>query len=192
MVPRLADRWWMLAVRGAAAIVFGILSFIAPGTSLIALVAFFGAYAIVDGAFNIGVGIARHGEPNWGWLIFGGATSIAAGVLTFLWPGITAFVLLMFIAAWALVRGIAEIAAAVRLRKYIQGEWLLALSGIFSIAFGVLMFLFPGAGALAVVLWIGAYAVVFGAVMIGLSLRLRSWTAHQPHIPSEDFARHPA
>jgi uncharacterized membrane protein HdeD (DUF308 family) len=175
MVTTLADRWWMLAVRGVAAIVFGILTFIAPAESLFALVLLFGAYAVVDGAFNIVAGFHRRGEPRWGWLIFQGAVSIAAGVLTFLWPGITAFALLMLIAAWALVTGVAEIAAAIRLRKAIRGEWLLALSGILSIAFGVLMFLFPGAGALAVVLWIGAYAVVFGVLLVALAFRLRSW-----------------
>jgi uncharacterized membrane protein HdeD (DUF308 family) len=175
MVTMLADRWWIMAVRGVAAIVFGVLTFIWPGASLFALVLLFGAYSVVDGAFNIGAGISMRGEPRWGWLVFGGAISIAVGVLTFLWPGITAFALLMLIAAWALVTGVAEIAAAIRLRKHVRGEWLLALSGILSIAFGVLMFLFPGTGALAVVLWIGAYAVVFGVLLLALAFRLRSW-----------------
>jgi uncharacterized membrane protein HdeD (DUF308 family) len=175
MVTTLAERWWIVLIRGVAAILFGILTFISPSASLFALVLLFGAYALVDGVFNIGAAVRMRGEPKWGWLIFEGAISIAAGVLTFLWPGITAFALLILIAVWALVTGVAEIAAAIRLRKYVRGEWLLVLSGVLSVAFGVLMLVYPGAGALAVVLWIGAYAVLFGALLVALAFRLRSW-----------------
>lgn len=175
-VMMLADRWWTLVLRGAAALIFGILTFIAPGASLFALVVLFGAYAIVNGAIAVALAArAPHGEPRWGWLLFEGIASVVAGVLTLIWPGITALVLLLFIAAWAIATGIGQVVAAVRLRKTIRGEWLLALTGVLSIAFGVLLFLFPGAGALAVVLWIGAYAIVFGALLIALGVRLRNW-----------------
>ena len=102
--------------------------------------------------------------------------------MTLIWPGITALALLYLIAAWALVTGTFEIAAAIRLRKVITGEWLLVLSGIASIALGVALVIFPGPGALVLVLWIGAYALVSGALLIALSFRLRSWDrSHSPH-----------
>ena len=125
-------------------------------------------------------------------LVFEGIVSLIVGVITLLWPRISAFALVMFIAAWSIVTGIAEVLAAIRLRKHIRGEWLLALSGILSLALGVLLFLAPAAGALVLTIWIGAYAVVFGAVMVGLSLRLRSWASNHPQLPGGDFAHHPA
>jgi uncharacterized membrane protein HdeD (DUF308 family) len=172
----LAERWWTLVLRGVAAVIFGILTFIAPGASLFALVLLFGAYAIANGVIDLVLAVRRPaGEPRWGSLVFEGIVSIVAGVLTLVWPGITALVLLFFIAAWAIATGVAQLIAAVRLRKQIRGEWLLALSGALSIAFGGLLLVFPGAGALAVVIWIGAYAIVFGALLIALGVRLRSW-----------------
>jgi uncharacterized membrane protein HdeD (DUF308 family) len=108
-------------------------------------------------------------------LLLEGLVSIAAGLVTFFWPGLTALVLLYVVAAWALVTGVLEIVVAVSLRKRIRGEWWLALSGILSVITGGLMMWAPDAGALALVLWIGAYAVVFGALLIGLALRLRGW-----------------
>jgi uncharacterized membrane protein HdeD (DUF308 family) len=170
----LARRWWILAIRGIAAIVFGVLTFIRPGSSLVALVILFGAYALVDGAFNLGFAfrLAR-GVPRWGSLIVGGVASIVAGVLTFIWPAITALVLVSIIAAWAVVTGVTTIVAAVRLRKQIRGEWLMILSGILSVALGVLLFVYPGPGALALVIWIGAYAIVFGALNLFLAYRVR-------------------
>jgi uncharacterized membrane protein HdeD (DUF308 family) len=171
----LAQRWWVLALRGLFAIIFGILTFVMPGSSLIALVILFGAYALVDGAFNLVHAIrGRRTEPRWGWLVFEGLVGMAAGAVTFLWPGLTAFALVLVIGAWAIVTGVAALVAAVRLRKEIEGEWLLGGSGILSIALGVLLFLFPGSGALALVLWIGAYAVVAGILLLVLGFKLRS------------------
>jgi uncharacterized membrane protein HdeD (DUF308 family) len=175
-VSALAARWWVLVIRGAAAILFGILAVAVPRISLFALVMLWGAYALVDGVFNLMLAArgARAGR-RWGWLLFEGILSIAAGVVAFAWPGITALVLLALIGFWAVLTGIAEIAAAIRLRRQIRGEWLLATSGILSIAFGVLVLLFPGAGALALVWMIGAYAIVFGGLLIGLGVRLKRW-----------------
>ena len=172
-VDSLSRNWWAVSLRGLAGVLFGVITFIAPGISLAALVLLFGAYAFADGVLAIVTAIRRRGNDRWGLLLLEGLVGVAAGVLTLLWPGITALALLYVIAAWALVTGAFEIAAAIRLRKAITGEWLLALSGIFSIALGVLLVLFPGPGALAVTIWIGAYAFVFGALLFALGLRLR-------------------
>jgi uncharacterized membrane protein HdeD (DUF308 family) len=172
-VDSLSRNWWAVSLRGLAGILFGIITFFAPGISLAALVLLFGAYALVDGVLAIVSAVRRRGADRWWLLLLEGLVGIAAGVLTFLLPAITALALLYVIAAWALVTGAFEIAAAIRLRKVITGEWLLVLSGILSIALGVLLVLFPGPGALAVVIWIGAYAFVFGALLFALGLRLR-------------------
>ncbi|HEY0351084.1 MAG TPA: HdeD family acid-resistance protein [Gemmatimonadales bacterium] len=172
-VDSLSRNWWAVSLRGLAGILFGIITFFAPAISLAALVLLFGAYALVDGVLAIVTAVRRRGADRWWLLLLEGLVGIAAGVLTFMWPAITAVALLYLIAAWALVTGAFEIAAAIRLRKAISGEWLLALSGVFSIALGVLLVLFPGPGALAVTIWIGAYAFVFGALLFALGLRLR-------------------
>ena len=127
--------------------------------------------------------IRDRGKPFWALLVVG-ILGIAAGILTFIWPGMTAIVLLAFIAAWSLVMGIFQIIAAVRLRKSIENEWLLGLSGLLSVIFGVLMLINPGAGALAVIWVIGAYAIVFGVLLIALGLKLRSRT-HHPSLASQ-------
>ncbi len=171
----LASRWWTLSLRGLAAVVFGILTLFSPGAGLFALVVLFGCYAIVNGILDLAGAVRRKGEEqSWGAFVVEGLLSIVAGALALLLPGITALVLLYVIAAWAVVTGISQIAAAVRLRKHVKGEWLLALTGVLSVAFGVLLLLFPGAGALALAVWIGAWAIVVGALLFGLSLRLRT------------------
>jgi len=172
----LARNWWMVALRGVAAVIFGILTFVLPGVTLAVLVLLFGAYAVVEGVLNVVAAIrGREREGRWWTLLLEGLVSIAAGVVTFVWPGLTALILLYVIAAWAIVTGVLEIVAAVRLRKAITGEWWLALSGILSILFGALLIIAPVAGALAVALWIGAYAIFFGALLIALGFRLRRW-----------------
>jgi len=179
-VDTLVRNWWVVVLRGVARILFGLTTFFAPGISLAVLVLFYGAYALVDGILAlVSVIWDRGARGHWWLLVFEGIAGIAAGVITFLWPGITAIALLYVIAAWALVTGAFEIAAAIRLRKVIDDEWLLVLSGILSIGLGILLLLYPGAGALAVVLWIGAYAFVFGTLLLILGLRLRSWG--KPH-----------
>jgi uncharacterized membrane protein HdeD (DUF308 family) len=174
-VDSLSRNWWVVVLRGLAGMTFGLVTFFAPGISLAALVLVFGAYAFADGVLAIISAVRRgRGADRWWLLLLEGIAGIAAGVVTLLWPGITALVLLYLIAAWALVTGVLEIAAAIRLRKAIKGEWLLILTGVLSVALGVLLVLFPGPGALALVIWIGAYAFVFGALMLALGLRLRS------------------
>jgi uncharacterized membrane protein HdeD (DUF308 family) len=172
----LAERWWVPVVRGIAAVVFGILALVAPTISLFALVIMWGAYAFVDGAFNL-VHAARKPEStrSWWWLVVEGLISLGAGIFTFVYPGITTLALVTIIAVWAVLTGIAEIAAAIRLRREVSGEWLLAASGVLSIVLGLFLFLSPGAGALALVWVIGVYAIIFGLMLIALGVRFHNW-----------------
>jgi uncharacterized membrane protein HdeD (DUF308 family) len=174
MVATLSRYWWVLAIRGGAAILFGIAAFVWPGITLAALVLLFGAYALVDGIFAVIAGIStRKEQERWWMMILEGLAGIVLGVLTFLWPDITALVLLYFIAAWSIVTGVFEIAAAIRLRKEIEGEWLLALSGVASLIFGILLVVLPGPGALALIWLIGSYAIIFGILMLVLAFQVR-------------------
>jgi uncharacterized membrane protein HdeD (DUF308 family) len=170
----LARNWWALVLRGVAGIIFGILAFVMPVVTLAVLVLLFGAYALVDGIFNIiAAATGRSGARPWWELVLAGLVGIGAGLVTFFMPGLTALALAYVIAAWAIVTGVLEIVAAVRLRKAITNEWWLGLSGALAIVFGGLLLLAPGAGALAMVLWIGAYAVVYGIALVVLGVRLR-------------------
>ena len=174
MIDTLSRYWWLLAVRGVAAILFGIAAFLWPSITLTVLVLLFGAYSLVDGIFAVIAGIAaRKEQERWWMMILEGLAGIVIGVITFLYPSITALVLLYFIAAWSIVTGAFEVAAAVRLRKEIEGEWLLGLAGFASIIFGILLIVLPGPGALAVIWLIGSYAIVFGVLMLVLAFRIR-------------------
>lgn len=176
MVELLARNWGLVALRGGFALVFGLLTLFRPDVSLFALMLLFGAYAFVDGIASVATALAnRRDEPFWGALLLGGLAGIVIGGITLAMPGNTALILLYFIAAWALLIGVAEIVAAVRLRKEIQREWLLGLAGALAIVFAAVMFLYPGAGALAMTLWIGAYAAVAGVLLIALGFELRRW-----------------
>lgn len=175
-VGALTGRWWALVARGVAAILFGLLAFVAPGASLLALVLLWGAYALVDGVFNLIVAArgARHGR-SWGWLLFSGLVGVATGAFAFSWPDMTALALLTVVAVWAVFTGVAEIASAIRLRRIVTGEWLLAASGVLSIAFGALLLAAPGAGAVALAWMVGTYALVLGGLLVGLGVRLHRW-----------------
>jgi uncharacterized membrane protein HdeD (DUF308 family) len=171
----LRRNWWLLALRGLAAVIFGLLAFVWPGITLLTLIWLFGGFALVNGILSLVLATkAPKGYPRFGSLILGGLLGILAGLLTFVMPGITALGLLILIAAWALVTGILEIVAAIKLRKAITGEWMLILTGLASVAFGILLMLRPAAGALVMVLWIGAYALVFGILLFVLALKMRS------------------
>lgn len=175
----LIGNWWTFVVRGMLAILFGLLTFFWPGIALLTLVFLFGFYAIADGVFNIIAAFRRTGgarqQPPWWALLISGIVGLIAGGIALFLPGITAIALVFLIAGWALVSGVMSIVAAIRLRRQITGEWILALSGVLSIIFAVLAAIFPGAGALAIVLWIGAFAIVYGVLLIVLGFRLRSF-----------------
>lgn len=171
-----ARSWWALALRGFFAMLFGVAAFLWPGMTLQVLVLLYGAFALANGVFSLIAAFAGWGwDRRWGAaLLLEGIAGIAVGVLTFAWPGITALVLLYLIAAWAVLTGIFEVVAAVRLRSAIRGEWLLALSGILSVVLGVALVMAPQTGALAVVWLIGTYAFLYGGLLLALALRLRS------------------
>jgi uncharacterized membrane protein HdeD (DUF308 family) len=172
----LARNWGLVALRGVLALVFGLVTLFDPRLTLYFLVLMFGAYSFIDGAFTIvAVTANRQQHRHWIALLFSGIVGIVIGAVTYLWPGITALALLLLIAAWAVVIGVAQVVAAIRLRKVIRGEWLLALAGVVSVLFGLVVAIVPGAGALAVALWIGSYAILFGVLQIALAFRLRSW-----------------
>lgn len=174
MLHALAENWWLLLLRGIAALAFGILAFFWPGVTLLTLVFLWGAYALVDGAFSLWAAISgRTAMTSRWWLAIVGVAGIIAGLLAFAWPGITAVILLFFIAIWAIVIGAMEIWGAIQLRKEIEGEWWLILSGVLSIVFGIILIGQPGVGALAVVWLIALYAILFGCTLIGLAFRLR-------------------
>jgi uncharacterized membrane protein HdeD (DUF308 family) len=169
----LASNWWLEVLRGVAAIIFGILAFAWPGITLLTLVLFWGAFALVDGVLAI-IAAVKGGNPmpRW-WLVIVGLAGLAAGALTFLMPGLTALVLVTFIAVWAIVLGVMEIIGAIKLRKEIQGEWLLILNGVISVLFGVVLLWRPVTGAIALVWIIGAYAIILGVIYVMFGLKLR-------------------
>lgn len=170
----LSRNWWAVGLRGLAAVIFGILALIWPGETLVVLVLLFGAYALVDGIFAVVSAIrGRTTIRDWGWLLAEGIFGILIGIFAFFRTGATALFLLYLIAIWAILTGIAEIVQAVRLRRVISNEWLLILGGAASVLFGLLLIIFPGTGALAVVWLIGLYAIIFGLLLLGLSWRLR-------------------
>ena len=153
----LSRSWWILAVRGAAAVIFGLLALIWPQITLLALVLVFGAYALVDGVFAL-VAAARGRQlagGSRGWLVLEGllgiGAGIGAGIVALLWPGITALALLWVIAFWAVLTGVLEIIAAVRLRRVLDNEWLLVVAGTLSIIFGLILMIWPGSGAIGLV-----------------------------------------
>jgi uncharacterized membrane protein HdeD (DUF308 family) len=181
----LAINWWSLVIRGLAGTALGILTFAWPGITLAALVFLFAGYAFVDGVMSL-IGAVRAAEAHerWGSLVLEGLVGIGTALVTVAWPAITTLALVYLIAGWATVTGILEVIAAIRLRSYISGELLLVLSGVVSILLGVLLAIAPITGALAIALWMGAYAFVFGVLLVALGFRLRTWgrsfTAREP------------
>ncbi|MGE5491546.1 MAG: HdeD family acid-resistance protein [Actinomycetota bacterium] len=169
-----ARSWWILGAHGAIAVAFGVLAILWPGITLLALVALFAAYALVSGVVYVtGALRYRQADNDWWLLLLIGLIGIGASVIAVLHPDLTALVLVLLMGANALVVGMLEIVSAIRLRRLIRNEWLMILSGAVSILFGILVFLFPAAGALAMIWLISLYAVLTGALLLGLAFRLR-------------------
>jgi uncharacterized membrane protein HdeD (DUF308 family) len=174
IVAPLARQWWVFLIRGIVALAFGLLGFFYPAATLVTLVLFYGAYALVDGVFAA-VSAVRGKEgmgPRW-WLALVGVLGIVAGLVTFAWPGITTLALLTVIGVWALIYGVFEIVGAIRLRKEIDNEWLLLMHGALAVLFGLVVLLRPGAGALALIWLIASFAFASGVLLIGLAFRLK-------------------
>jgi uncharacterized membrane protein HdeD (DUF308 family) len=163
----------LLLLRGIAAILFGVLAFSWPGLTLLTLILLYGAFAVIDGAIAITAALRGGESTGRGWLAIVGLLGIAVGAFTFMLPGMTALILLFTIAGWAIATGMLQVIGAVRLRKEIDNEWLLILSGLVSVLFGLGILLYPGAGALALAWVIGTYAVIAGVIYIGLAFRLK-------------------
>jgi uncharacterized membrane protein HdeD (DUF308 family) len=172
--------WGSLLLRGILALAFGILTMARPGISVAALVLVFGAYALIDGIFSLSASIkvAELGGRWWPMLLVG-LCGIAIGLITFFNPAATTIALIYYIAFWAIFTGVFEVAAAFRLRRVVQGEWALGVAGLLSIAFGIMVLARPAAGLLGIIFLIGAYAMVFGVLLIALAFRLRSHHAER-------------
>jgi uncharacterized membrane protein HdeD (DUF308 family) len=168
--------WWMLVLRGAAGLLFGMLALFWPGLTLLLLIAMFAAYSLVGGAAAIVAAIQhRSTRTDWWVPLVLGLCSVAAGVIAMLAPGITALVLIAVMGANAIVTGVFDLIAAVRLRKRGRNAWMLFLIGILSAVFGIVVLLYPGAGALALVWMIGTYALITGALLFVLGITARGW-----------------
>jgi uncharacterized membrane protein HdeD (DUF308 family) len=168
----LAQYWWLIALRGALGIAFGIIALLVPVATILALVLLFSAYMLVDGGFALYAAYqAARQKKKWGLLVLQGLANIGAGALAFLWPGLTVLAFIILLAAWTIVSGCLQLAAAFRID---QGRWWLVLGGAASIVFGVLLIAAPFIGAVVLTWWIGAWAVVFGAFLLVAAFRLRS------------------
>jgi uncharacterized membrane protein HdeD (DUF308 family) len=172
----LTRSWWLMLLRGLASILFGIAAFVWPGLTVLALTLLYGAFAMADGILSLGAALTGSGRRSMiptGWLVVIGLLGIAAGTLAFLWPGLTAFALVIMIGAWAVAIGVLEIIGAIWLRHELEDEWLLIAAGILAVLFGAALLLKPGAGALALAWGIGAYAILSGILLVAFALRLK-------------------
>ena len=178
--PQSSANWWLLVLRGVLGIAFGVLVFLWPMLAWVVIVASFAAYALLDGVFAISAAILGHPQRrHWWGLILEGILGIAAAVVTLLWPTLATIPLLAIIAAWAIATGVAEVIVAIRLRRELAGEWLLALSGVLSVLFGITLILQPQAGAIAIAWLIGVYSIAFGFLLLVLGFRLREFVQHR-------------
>lgn len=172
----LVPSWWALALRGLIAILFGILALALPGVTLSLLVILFGAYVLIEGLLTIAASLGAHKKmAHWGILLLEGFVCVVIGIIIFVWPVITAVVLLFLIAIWAIVTGILEIIAAVQIRESASDEWLLIIGGILSFIFGIILLACPALGLLAVIWIIGIYAIIFGVLLFALAFVVKGW-----------------
>lgn len=180
MIHELARNWGWIALRGALAILFGVVAIASPASAFAAIVLIFGAYAFVDGIFAL-VALFRGAPRDRFWvLVLEAVVGIGIGVLTIARPAATALALLYYVGIWSILTGVLEVVAAIRLRKEITGEFWLGLAGVLSVLFGIVLFAAPGAAALALSVWIGVYAILFGVTLLLLAFRLRRHAASHP------------
>jgi uncharacterized membrane protein HdeD (DUF308 family) len=174
LLTAVADDWWLLLVRGLAAIAFGVIAFLWPAITLVSMIYLFGIYAIVDGLVAIWAAFNLPGQPGprW-WLGLSGVVSILAGIIAFVYTGMTAMVLLVVIAVWAIIIGLLQLYAAIQLWKVIDNDWWLILSGLLAVAFGAVMIAWPSTGTLALIWSIAWFALFFGCMFVGLAFELR-------------------
>ena len=185
MHPEIARAWSVLLIRGICNVLFALFAFLQPGLTLVALVLLWGVYAVVDGAMSLTTGIAaRRSGGHYLSLILSGASGLVAGIVACIWPGVTLLVLLAIMATWAILRGVLEIAAAIRLRYVLPRAWILAVSGAASLAFGLLLVVEPAVGLVTLVYLVGAAALVFGILAIALALHLRGFSSAHGNTPS--------
>jgi uncharacterized membrane protein HdeD (DUF308 family) len=173
MLPAVSGNWGALAVRGGAAVLFGLTALIWPGLTLAVLIVLYGAYAVVDGVFAVVAGLrAASGTHKW-LLLAEGALGVLAGLVVLFWPGITAVVLLYIISFWAIFGGVLRIVGALVLRREIDNEWTMALSGVLWVLLGIVLAVLPGAGLLSLAWLIGIFALGAGMTLIALAFRVR-------------------
>jgi uncharacterized membrane protein HdeD (DUF308 family) len=176
----LARNWWLIALRGVLGVIFGVIALVMPVATILALVLLFSAYMVVDGAIAIYAAIrAARKQEGWGFLLFQGIASLAAAAIAFVWPGLTVVAFVLLIAAWSIVSGCLMLAAAMRTE---QARWWLVLGGAAALLYGILMIVAPLSGAVVLTWWLGAFALVFGAALIILSLKLRSRYSGRPAV----------
>lgn len=173
VLPALAQSWWVFLLRGLVAIAFGVCALAWPGATLVTLVLFYGAFALIDGVFAVISALRGSGSGSRWWLALVGLLGIVAGLVTYFAPGLTALALLMVIGVWALVYGIFEIIGAIRLRKEIDNEWLLLIHGALAALFGIMVLVRPGAGALALIWLIAMFAILSGVLLIAFAFRIK-------------------
>ena len=176
----LARNWWLIALRGVLGVIFGVIALVMPVATILALVLLFSAYMVVDGAIAIYAAIrAARKQEGWGFLLFQGIASLAAAAIAFMWPGLTVVAFVLLIAAWSIVSGCLMLAAAMQTE---QARWWLVLGGAAALLYGILMIVAPLSGAVVLTWWLGAFALVFGAALIILSLKLRSRYSGRPAV----------
>ena len=174
MCSLLTKNWWVIALRGAMAVLFGLVALFVPGAAMLSLALLFGAYLLVDGVLGVvsAVRAARHHE-RWGWLLAEAGLNIVMGCIALAFPAAAVLGFVLVTAAWALLSGGAMLRAAFTL-KIDHGRWWMVVAGIVSLIWGVLLVIAPLVGAVVLTWWLGGYAIVFGIMLLVLAFQLRS------------------
>ena len=178
LMDDLARNWWVFAIRGLAALLFGLFALFVPGITILSLVLVFAAYAVVDGVFAITAAVrAGKAHKKWGALALEGLVGILAGIVTAVWPGLSVLFFVALIAIWAIFTGLLLLTAGVKVDAG-HGRWWMVLAAVCSIAFGALLIIAPQAGAVVLAWWIGAYALLFAVAMLAFAFRLKAKFDH--------------